>query len=110
MTDKELLEKAARACGLDGKYHPGMESFALPRGTVFDDVKYWNPLTNSGDCAEMNAALRIGTIWHDEYINAWPPSGEIKLPRAYFKDHNNDPLAAWRYASTVVAGMMGERE
>jgi hypothetical protein len=139
MTDtRELLEKAARACGWsawqskhrywnvtkpDGStvavcdnWHQfdSVTGEVLPQPTAGDAFieAGFNPLTNSGDCAEMNAE-NINTTWLDGSVLAesveLDNNGFALFSKiAKFREHNNDPLAAWRYASTVVAGMMGE--
>ncbi len=126
MTDtRDLLEKAARACGIvvEGSYQDDDGVTWLRVRPRPRDAVGWNPLADSGDCADMNADRGIETSWIYETLQSNTPiavecaSSRTDFsvegrPRhvALFKDHNNDPLAAWRYASTVVAGMMGERK
>jgi len=108
MSERELLEKAARACGLDCVWQ-GDGDFINQ-----DDKLPWNCLTNSGDCAEMNAQLNIDTYWRGTNnsvdaaeVNDYGTSANYYT--AMYKDHSNDRSAAWRYASTVVAAQMGEK-
>ena len=102
-----------RACGLEGRVVTFVGPFGPYQAFQTADGEEWYPLTNSGDCADMNAG-RINTIWLDGAVLAESFETDefgfaLFLELANFADHNNDPLAAWRYASTVVAGMMGEK-
>lgn len=110
---KELLELAARAMPLDIVWKESVSS----RTGAFLEIEHtkhagfwvgarkWNPLTNSGDCAEMCAALGIATTWTPILVCV-----ELKgrLESEYFKDHNNDRTAAWRMAALRVAAAIGE--
>lgn len=53
--DKELLELAAKAAGIDGDYSKRANSIAHPDG-------YWNPLTDDGDALRLAAKLG-DTVW-----------------------------------------------
>ena len=71
-TDRELLEFAAKASGLDGYFASDDQS---------ERDEYWDPLTNDGDAFRLavnigiafrkigNMAMVIGLGQHDEYIN-----------------------------------------
>lgn len=56
MNDKELLELAARAAGIDGDYSKRSNSIVHPDG-------YWNPITDDGDALRLAAKLSIGLHW-----------------------------------------------
>ncbi len=100
--DKNMLEYAAKACGIELNYW-------CPTNNAFWCGEYWNPLTNSADCAAMCAKLAIDTRWYCngesvtciQKVDLWPGWSE------HTKDHNNDREAAWRYAATMVAAKIG---
>jgi hypothetical protein len=54
MTDRELLENAAKAAG----YHLSSVSEMIWSDTLGEFV-LWNPLTNSGDALELAMKLRL---------------------------------------------------
>lgn len=116
MINKKLLENAARACGYK-KWRHINDEFQVSHNHNFNeqfaDWKDWTSLDNSGDCAGMNALKRIDTEWSDDgdsVMCSVTVDGNLILADVDIADHNNDSLAAWRYASTVVAGMMGEKQ
>lgn len=64
----------------------------------------WNPLNNSGDCADMCAALGIDTIWYGASVDCdGPDAGSTEL----YASHNNNRAAAWRMAALRVAAEIG---
>jgi hypothetical protein len=90
MTDRELLELAAKAAGIDfgfgkdqwfwsdhgrhgaGIYEAGRHSFG-----------YWNPLTNDGDALRLAVKLKIGIrfTWDgcdDQYDAVWAETGRTR--------------------------------
>jgi hypothetical protein len=97
MTDRELLELAAKAAGLaDGSWFDGWNDEGRETGD------YWNPLTLSGDAFEL--ALKLGLIV--ECGRAWisrhgPMFGEDVLP---------DPYAATRRAIVRAAAEIGRNK
>lgn len=56
-TDRELLELAAKAAGIDGVYMQRLTGDGLAvRGCL---VQLWNPLTDDGDALRLAVKLRI---------------------------------------------------
>ena len=117
---KELLELAARAMGIDVVWKESVSS-RIGSYRAIEHTKHegfwvgaskWNPLTNSGDCAEMCAALLIGTTWWNHKVECWCVDElkriDIDLTPELFADHNNDKSAAWRMAALRVAAAIGE--
>jgi len=100
MTEREMLELAAKAAGIDNlgdwsKYHG-----AFFRG----GMSIWNPLTIKGDCADMEARLMIGVEWE--------PADVVAVIRGNgftekYADHNNDRQYARMMASTRAAAAVG---
>ncbi|MDQ0068312.1 hypothetical protein J2W34_000086 [Variovorax boronicumulans] len=70
--DRELLERAAKAAGIDAEFHPelgyGPEGMYLKGQRSPDNSKYWNPLHDDGDALRLAVKLHIniGFIWDGE--------------------------------------------
>ena len=97
---RELLELAARAMGYKKSNAPllkGLNMYVDTRG----EARMWEPDADSGDCAEMCAALGIGTQW----VGAWVECshGESFVTEEF----GDDRAAAWRTAALRVASEIG---
>lgn len=101
MTDRELLEAAAKAAGLRAKWEPfsdGERLRASPDGNWWPT---WNPLESDGDALRLAVKLRIhfetteGHSWAStERVDAIEPFGA-------------DPYAATRRAIVRAAAAIG---
>lgn len=102
---REKLELAAKACGytVHGSIN---QQFIVNFPSGLRGI--WNPPDDSADCAGMKAALRIDDRWGEGCVVACHEGG-APARVANFKDHNNDPQAAWRYAVLCVAAELGRR-
>lgn len=83
MTDRELLELAAKAAGLNVGTDEGS----------YDDLKWWNPLTNDGDALRLAVKLGIDVS---------------KAQLVYYDKTSNDPYAATRRAIVRTAAEIGK--
>jgi hypothetical protein len=97
MTDRELLEAAAKAVGLEVICHA-----SYPNGGVYvkgmeDD---WNPLTDDGDALRLAVKLKMGVNFDGEKVGANCGRGAVEV-------FGNDPLAATRRAIVKVAAEIG---
>ena len=80
MTDRELLELAAKACGLE-------------KAKLRIEFNQWNPLTDDGDALRLAVDLHIDICFNNqqEGVTAWcEPHG----------DWIAEPLAPNHYAAT----------
>lgn len=113
MDDRELLLRAAKAAGMPLGFPEGLfwsnELRAGPGMYRIGDRNQpvnWNPLTDDGDCARMEAACGITVRWNETLCFAnkasWKPQAEL------YADHNNDRNAARRRASTRAAAALGD--
>jgi len=105
MSEREMLELAARAAGIDAEFHPDTaydtEGMWLKGTRTPDNSKYWNPLVSDGDALRLAVKLelhifgsRIGCNVNDEiFIDA--------------VDFGNDPYAATRRAIVRAAADIG---
>jgi hypothetical protein len=106
MTDKELLELAAKAAGIT-------EPWSTNTLAAFQyDAKHWNPLTDDGDCARLEAKLKINVLW-DVYGESGSQSRDAVnaggVVEPYYK-HDGDKDKARRYASTRAAAEIGKQK
>ena len=96
MTDKELLELAAKAAGI-----PLKADFAERYDYYMQDSLMWNPLTNDGDALRLAVRLKIPLQFPD-WTNITRTWGSKSNPDAFDEPHNDDPYAATRRAIEVV--------
>jgi hypothetical protein len=101
VTDRELLELAAKAAGIT--YHSYVDSELFGRGINIGevDVPLWNPLTDDGDALRLAVALgiQIHIEGRDESRAVW--ANEIMLWT------DGDALAATRRAIVMAAAEIG---
>ena len=90
MNDKELLTFAAKAADMRWNYDLNKE--------------VWNPLTDDGDCARLEANLGICIEWWSDSVCCTVASGSSWTE--IYSDHQ-DKNAARRYASTALAAEIG---
>lgn len=102
-TEREMLEFAAKACGLVviGNSH----GYPLVRSDGNKSGILWNPKDDNADCAAMCANLRINSAYWVNAIECYANSGIIE--HSEFYDKHNNPETAWRYAATMVAAKIG---
>ncbi|WP_031254262.1 hypothetical protein [Curvibacter lanceolatus] len=107
MTDRELLESAARAAGYttDHKWNaerllldpPVMALVAYRDGELVSTG--WNPLENDGDAFRLGIKFRVfGT---DEFLRF--------LGVAYLECAGQDETAMWRRAIVLTVAAIGEK-
>jgi len=111
MNDRELLELAAKAAGMDGYTYicvdqSGYECMAFDEGGSHSD--YWNPLTDDGDALRLAAKLDIHiTPRSCIYVGLTNGSmGHTFL--ATCEIENGDKSAAWRRAIVRAAAEIGK--
>lgn len=107
MNDREMLELAAKAAGIETSsmpdgilrnvtgMHPYMNIFSAPT---------WNPLTDDGDALRLAVKLHI-MVCHraDGYINAGTADTMIMFPIT-----DKEPCEAVRYAIVRAAAEIGK--
>jgi hypothetical protein len=112
MTDKELLELAAKAAGIERRNAIGF--YVIEEE---DDDRYWNPLTNDGDALRLAVKLNIeiyqandeGMATYAGYF-AGTKDARLKFCVEYHDDIKNmgDPYAATRLAIVRAAAEIGK--
>lgn len=103
---RKMLEAAAKACGIDGRYVNAAQGIKYAKGPSGNYLQaYFNPLTNHADTAEMCAKLALDTAWGVDDVIVMVPEEEAH--EAQYKDHDNSRLKAWMFAATMVAAKIG---
>jgi len=114
MNDRELLEKAAKAAGIEGyKFLIGTyaknDAVGIPMcnyGT--SNQRSWNPLTDDGDAPRL--AVKLGANVYSGYgrtLAELPNDAERDYESAS-EPHGNNPYAATRRAIVRAAAAIGE--
>lgn len=116
MTDRELLEAAAKAAGMKrGSWNDGWNDEGRETGD------YWNPLTDDGDALRLAVKLRIDlSLWINTvsvtaktHIGAGRGISLFDDAKRIANDHaepfGDDTYAATRRAIVRAAAAMGEK-
>ena len=103
MTDRELLEAAAKAAGM-----PAFASGATGLRVSHDGVRsgyIWNPLTDDGDALRLAVKLGIDISQFPvtEKVEAW-----AHMSYGLGEDYKGDPYAATRRAIVRAAAEIGK--
>lgn len=112
MDDRELLELAAKAGGIDLHWNDAGESGYYENWRGMPQWMPWNPLADDGD------ALRLAV---DVGMNLALVSGHFSVAAAHFNDkgvptsevvepHNSDPYAATRRAIVRAAAAIAQAD
>ncbi len=116
MTDRELLEAAAKACGIDGAYGVASDDYyydgnvegiltILPDGQSY----VWNPLTDDGDALRLAVKLGLDLEMHG-CNSTHPYAVAFDCERNIAEEEqpaNGDPYAATRRAIVRAAAEIG---
>ena len=109
MTDRELLEAAAKATGnYYGEWSERTNAFRI---RYSGDWREWNPLTDDGDALRLAVKLKLN-VFHaatSAYALESDDDGRYEMQVRYI-DANNDPYAATRRAIVRAAAALGERD
>ena len=98
MTDKELLELAAKAAGITGMWDNFIDVFVPMHGQIT-----WTPLTSDGDALRLAVKLKISVFQGTDTVEAYTNQEDGKLQ---VKDY--DPYAATRRAIVRAAAEIGK--
>jgi hypothetical protein len=101
MTDKELLEWAAKAAGIE---HPGGDHSTSNDRRLWDckGLRWWNPLTDDGDALRLAVKLQLD-LWIGHEL-VWARSEIMSSEETY----QGDPYAATRRAVVRSAAEIGK--
>ena len=106
MNDRELLELAAKAAGIEVLEERGG---SLPWTIRVNGAgKVWNPLTDDGDALRLAVKLHIdfnGNDYDVGFTNGWVQASIGH--RACMEEYGSDPYAATRRAIVRAAAEIG---
>lgn len=102
MTDRELLELAAKAAGYTNPLYGELSGDAPV--LYLQTIGIWNPLGDDGDEARLEAALQLHVTWHPAQETVTVGTATITDSRPY----GSDRQAARRYAGVCVAAEIGK--
>ena len=117
MTDRELLEKAAKAAGMSWRDWTPTDVSKEPNPALWPYM--WNPLTDDGDALRLAVALCIALRCDDSAAASagWSanqkgaPTTDGKGPwywKEWIHNHEGDRYAATRRAIVRAAAAIGE--
>lgn len=67
MNDRELLELAAKAAGIETTFwNDGQEPYSSGEGFIPPSNRLWNPLTDDGDALRLAVKLNINVFIYDD--------------------------------------------
>jgi hypothetical protein len=105
MTDKELLELAAKAAGDEVEIdHQGV--FHIHEGSGPQSWRPWNPLTDDGDNARLEAALGLNVLWGSRAVSVGRKFVEGGPAVERYADHGDDKQKARRRAAVRAAAFL----
>lgn len=116
MTDRALLELAAKAAGIEGVYNHGFKGEFCGITIFANTEKTWNPLTDDGDALRL--AVKLGLVVDSRYsdpmtaklnrVYYWPKGKERETWKHIDHDVDTDPYAATRRAIVRAAAEIGK--
>lgn len=104
--DRELLDLAAKAAGLDAVWDDDLQEHA-----IYDDdgmlIDGWDPITYDGDALRLAVQLHI-VVWDwGQYQKAMVEVRHGNARGEYWEDVGDDPYAATRRAIVRAAAEIG---
>lgn len=101
MTDRQLLELAAKAAGFNIKPHA---NYKLSERLIFVmNGKNWNPLTDDGDALRLAVKLKMEVYQYSDAAGVYDRDNEI------VEVYSTDEYAATRRAIVRAAAQIGEK-
>ena len=104
MTDKELLEMAAKAAGLKVRWHSN--SHYGPSMEIMEDDAGgppWNPLTDDGDALRLAVVLGFNITRDFDRVDVFHRDGVDCTTEYLYDSPKTDPCAATRRAIVRAA-------
>lgn len=101
MTDRELLENAAKAAGISILWDSKGAYEVIPG--ISGSAQSWNPLTDDGDEARLEATLQMHVEWYPGVGTVTVGTAEIFCAEPY----GNNRQAARKRAGVRAAAAIG---
>ena len=108
MNDRELLELAAKAAGIELVWHNFSNVPSLFKGLSSDEV--WNPLTDDGDALRLAVKLRLEPRFIDNSHSQGAEPSRVTMHNiaGIVENIGDDPYAATRRAIVRAAAEIGK--
>jgi hypothetical protein len=104
-TDRELLEYAAKAAGVELKYDTFGQGPNAAR-----EYCYWNPLTDDGDAFRLSVSLRLPVVYFHNYPPHEPSRVVISRGKGVVENvEDGDWMRSTRRAIVRAAAEIGRR-
>ena len=100
MTDSEYLELAAKAAGIELRWHPDGTAYSDSRCKDYWGV--WNPLTDDADALRLAVKLGLTLVIESDMVFCRNQRSDKA-----FREQSNDPYAATRRAIVRAAAEIG---
>lgn len=104
MTDRELLELAAKAAGIELVWSKFSNVPTLFKGLSSDEV--WNPLTDDGDALRLAVKLNLSADFFDDAIFVGYTPNDNQCDQV-IESVGDDPYTATRRAIVRAAAEIG---
>lgn len=105
-TDRELLELAAKAAGIEGSQCDWKTALKVTRDRGVSPV-LWNPLTDDGDALRLAVKLRINVCHWDGPLRISAEHPEIQ-ENSIMQETDGGPMWATRRVIVRAAAAIGE--
>ena len=102
MSDRELLEFAAKAAGIDVRWYQGDCLRVADKCNGF--AGKWNPLTDDGDAFRLAVRLGLHVFQLKHYVRCGRKNIDMPIEES---KREQDPLAATRRAIVRAAAQIG---
>jgi len=109
MTDREMLELAAKAMGFKDYSMHGNMVFIETGDVKGESGYYWNPLTDDGDALRLAVKLNLSADFFDDEIKVGYTPNDNDCDQVS-EPIDNDPYAATRRAIVRAAAEMGREK
>jgi hypothetical protein len=103
MSDRELLELAAKAAGVDGPQVQGFDGIVI--GNERDGHIFWNPLKDDGDALRLAVKLNMSLVMFSIFVRVDTVDYED-----IYEEYGDDPYAATRRAIVRAAAEIGKQQ
>ena len=108
MTDRELLELAAKAAGYQVNWSNITECFWISENSCFDEDS-WVPLEDDGDALRLAVKLNLIVGVYGSYTSVYLTEASSEEFVCWNSSCNNDPYAATRRAIVRAAAEIGSK-
>lgn len=107
MTDRELLELAAKAAGIELQWPLDGRVGAYPANPWWKDAPGWNPLADDGDALRLAVYLRLMIAWDRWNDNDYVCIRHRDLDEEIGIQIDQDPNKTVRRAIVLAAAEIG---